>query len=156
MLFSVNAKNANIFKTFYSELAGNLLKKLPKPPLKFNSEKTKMFYKKLKPNIGKLELLCFAEDITNTSLRCLDVCKAPGMDEISYKFLKDGAEVLKKPICDIINLSINLFTFPDKCKFAKLIPSLKKGLKTDPKNYRPISLFPRLPKLIEKAIHTQT
>ena len=78
------------------------------------------------------------------------------MDEIPSKFLKDGAEVLTKPICDIINLSIKLFTFPDKCKFAKLIPLLKKGLKTDPKNYRTISLFRRLPKLIEKAIHTQT
>ena len=42
------------------------------------------------------------------------------------KLLKDGAEVLTKPICDIINLSIKLFTFPDKCKFAKLIPLLKK------------------------------
>ena len=32
-------KNANIFKTFYSELAGNLVKKLTQPSLKFNSEK---------------------------------------------------------------------------------------------------------------------
>ena len=58
-------KNANIFKTFYSELAVNLVKKLPKASLKFNSEKTKMFYKKLKPNIEKFELLCITEDITN-------------------------------------------------------------------------------------------
>ena len=43
----------------------NLVKKLPKPSLKFNSEKTKMFYKKLKPNIEKFELLCITEDITN-------------------------------------------------------------------------------------------
>ena len=27
-------------KNFYSELAGNLVKKLPKPPLKFNTDKT--------------------------------------------------------------------------------------------------------------------
>ena len=47
-------------------------------------------------------------------------------------------------------------TFPDKCKIAKLIPLFKKGLKTYPKNYRPISLLPLLSKLIEKAIHIQT
>ena len=109
-----------------------------------------MLYKKLKPNIERFELLCITGDITNKLLRCLDVSKAPGMDEISPKLLKDGAEVLTKPIFDIINLSIKLCTFPDKCKIAKLIPLFKKGLKTDPKNYRPISLLPLLSKLIEK------
>ena len=148
-------KNANIFKTFYSELAGNLFKKLPKSPLKFNSEKTNMFYRKLKPNIEKFELSCITEDITNKLLRCLDVSKAPGMDEISSKFLKDGAKVWTKPICDTINLLIKSSTFPDKCKIAKLIPLFKTGLKLDPKNCRPISLLPLLSKLIEKAIHTQ-
>ena len=79
MLFNLNKKNANIFKTFYSVLAANLVKKLPKPPLKFNSEKTKMFYKKPKPNIEKFELLCIMEDIADKyycialmSLRCLE------------------------------------------------------------------------------------
>ena len=65
MLFNLNQKNASVFKTFYSELAGNLFKKLPKSPLKFNSEKTNMFYRKLKPNTEKFELLCITEDITN-------------------------------------------------------------------------------------------
>ena len=32
-------KNANIFKTFYSELAGNIVKKLSKLSLKFNTDK---------------------------------------------------------------------------------------------------------------------
>ena len=78
------------------------------------------------------------------------------MDEISPRFLKDGTEVLAKPICDIIILSIKLSTFPDKCKIAKLTPLFKKGSKTDPKNYRPISLLLLISKLIEKAIHIQT
>ena len=38
-------KNANILKTFYSELAGNLVKMLLKPRLKFNTDKTMTFYK---------------------------------------------------------------------------------------------------------------
>ena len=115
-----------------------------------------MFYKKLKPNTEKFELLYITENITKKLLCCLDVSKAPGIDEIPSRFLKDGAEILAKPISDIINLSIKLSTFPDKCKIAKLIPLFKKGSKTDPKNYRPISLLPLLSKLIEKAIHIQT
>ena len=149
-------KNANVFKTFYSELAGNLVKMLPKPPLKFDTFKTMMFYKKLNPNLEKFELVCITEQTIKKLLCCLDVSKAPGMDEISPRFLEDGAEVLAKPICDIINLSIKLSTFPDKCKIAKLTPLFKKGSKTDPKNYRPISLLLLISKLIEKAIHIQT
>ena len=149
-------KNANIFKTFYSELAGTLVKKLPKSPLKLSTDKTMMFYKKLNPNLEKFELVCITEQTIKKLLCCLDVSKAPGMDEISPRFLEDGAEVLAKPICDIINLSIKLSTFPDKCKIAKLTPLFKKGSKTDPKNYRPISLLLLISKLIEKAIHIQT
>ena len=73
-------KNANIFKTFYSELAENLVKKLLKPPLKFNTDKTMMFCKKLKPNLEKFELICIAEEAIKKLLCCVDVSKAPGMD----------------------------------------------------------------------------
>ena len=49
----------------------------------------------------------------------------------------------------ICNLSI-------KCKIAKLKPLYKKGKKTNPKNYRPISLLPVISKILEKVIHDQT
>ena len=35
-------------------------------------------------------------------------------------------------------------------------PLFKRGSKTDPKNYRPISLLPLISKIIEKIIHDQT
>ena len=129
---------------------------LPKPPLKFNTNKTMMFYKKVSPNLEKFELVFIAEGTIKKLLSCLDVFKAPGMDEISPRFLRDGAEVLAKPICDIINLSIKLSTFTDKYKITKLTPLFKKGSKTDPKNYRPISLLPLISNLIEQTIHIQT
>ena len=78
------------------------------------------------------------------------------MDEISSKFLKGSAEILTKPVYDIMNLSIKLSTFLDKSKITKLILLFENGLTTDIKNYRPISLLLLLSKLIEKAIHTQT
>ena len=86
----------------------------------------------------------------------LDENKAAGLDNLSGKFLKDGATVLAKPISQICNLSIKYSIFPSNCKIAKLKPLFKKGSKTASKNYRPISLFPLVSKKIEKIIHDQT
>ena len=60
------------------------------------------------------------------------------------------------PVTQICNLSIKLSYFPHDCKLAKLKPLYKKGSKTDPKNYRPISLLPIVSKIIEEIIHDQT
>ena len=65
--------------------------------------KTMMLYKKLKSHLEKFELVCNTEETIKKLLCCLDVSQAPEMDEMSHRFLKDGAEVLAKPNCDIIN-----------------------------------------------------
>ena len=71
-------------------------------------------------------------------------------------FLKDESKVLTIPIAQICNLSIKPSTVPDECKLAKLKQLYKRGKKTDPKNYRPISLLLVILKLFEKVIHDQT
>ena len=68
--------------------------------------------------------------------------KATGIDNLAWRFLKDGSNILCTPIAKIFNLSIKLASFPDKCKVAKIKPLYEKGLKTDPKSFRPISLLP--------------
>ena len=57
------------------------------------------------------------------------------MNEVSAKFLRNGAEVLALPLRNIMNLSIKLLSFPEERKIAKLRPILKKGARTNPKNY---------------------
>ena len=47
-------------------------------------------------------------------------------------------------------------SFPSCCKTAKLKPLFKKDSKTDPQNYRPISLLPIISKVIERVVHNQT
>ena len=89
-------------------------------------------------------------------LKELETNKVTGIDNLSGRFLKDGSKVLATPIPQICNLSIKLSTVPDECKIAKLKPLYKKGKKTDPKNYRPISLLPVISKILEKVIHDQT
>ena len=89
-------------------------------------------------------------------LKNIEVNKAAGMDNISRRFLKDGADILAIPVTQICNLSIKLSHFPNNCKLAKLKHLYKKGSKMDPKNFRPISRLPIVPKIIEKIIHDQT
>ena len=101
------------------------------------------------------ELSNVSEEVIRKILLSLDTSKAAGMDQIPAKFLRDGAEILAFPLRNIINLSIKLSIFPEECKIAKSSPLLKKGARTDPKNYRPISLLLLISKIIEKSIHFQ-
>ena len=59
------------------------------------------------------------------------------------------------PITEISNLSIKFPHFQKDCKVAKLKPLYKKHIKTDLKNFPPISLLPIVSKIIEKVIHDQ-
>ena len=74
---------------------------------------------------------------------------------IHSKFLKDGANILAKPICALCNLSVSLGVFPNAYKVAKLKPVFKKEKKNNPYNCRPISLLPSISKIVERVIHDQ-
>ena len=89
-------------------------------------------------------------------MKGLNPSKAAGIDNLSGKFLKDGAHILARPISQLCNLSIKLDSFPRSCKIAKVKPLFKKDSKTDPQNCRPISLLPLSTKIIERIVHDQT
>ena len=46
-------------------------------------------------------------------------------------------------------------TVPDDMKSSKVIPLLKKGVRSDPGNYRPISILSVTSKILEKVVHEQ-
>ena len=86
----------------------------------------------------------------------MNIDKAAGINNLSGKFLKDGANILAEPISEICNLSIKYFIFPIDCQTAKLKPLYKKGSTTLRRNYRPFLLLPLISNIIEKVIHDQT
>ena len=140
------------FKYYYSKLAGNLFKKLPKPPNKFAFNPVFQHYKGIIQS-DSFNIAIASENTILTILKNAKVSKAAGLDNLSGRFLKDGAEVLAKFITDICNLSITSGKFPDSCKLIKLKPIYKKGSLTEASNCRFISLLPLISKVIEKVIH---
>ena len=82
----------------------------------------------------------------------LNVNKATGLDGIGPRILKLSAPIITKAVTHIINISIATNQYPDMLKHAKVTPILKKGSKSNPENYRPISILPTLSKVIEKHI----
>ena len=98
-----------------------------------------------------------SEETVLKLLQDLDENKAAGLDNLSGKFLKDGATALAKPISQICNLlSIKYSIFLSDFKIVTLKPLFKKGSKTDPKNYCRTSLLLLVSRIIEKANHDQT
>ena len=141
---------------FFSNLAQNLIEKLPTGPNKFDINSVREFYKPLNLKEDPFHFTKVSEKTISDFLKELKTNKATGIDNLSGRFLKDGSKALATPIAQICNLSIKLSRVSDECKIAKLKPLYKKGKKTDPKNYRPISLLPVISKILEKVIHDQT
>ena len=149
--------NANTFKEFFCNLASDLVAKLPPPSNDFGISSVRNYYQNmLDPLPNKFNFSNVTEDFVLKLLKDMNIDKAAGIDNLSGKFLKDGANILAKPISKICNLSIKYSVFPTDCQVAKLKPLYKKGSTTLPRNYRPISLLPLISKIIEKVIHDQT
>ena len=55
--------------------------------------------------------------------------------------------VIFSALSHIINVSLRLGCVPDEIKMARVIPLHKKKFKTDPGNYRPVSILTIVPKI---------
>ena len=88
-------------------------------------------------------------------LEQLDARKAMGPDGVSNWTLKECKEQLVEPIWDIIDSSLREGKVPKEWKRANIVPIYKGGKKTEPLNYRPVSLTSVVGKLCEIIIKEQ-
>ena len=85
-------------------------------------------------------------------LHGLKTHKAAGPDGITPQILKHLAKTLAPILCNIFRLSYDRGEIPDDWCEANVVPIYKKGDKSTPANYRPISLTCICCKLMEHVL----
>ena len=106
-----DTKNCSIFKSIISIPAQNLVSKLPPSPNTFTEFKVASYYDGIKFKDLNFEFSETSEKIFNI-LKGLNPSKVAVIDNLSGKFLKDGADILARPISQLCNLSIKLNSLP--------------------------------------------
>ena len=81
--------------------------------------------------------------------------KAPRIDKLPARVIKDSAPIIIPSITSIINTSLTTSTYPGDWKIAEVSPILKEGDFEEAGNNRPISLLPIVSKVCEKAALNQ-
>ena len=88
-------------------------------------------------------------------LKQLNTKKSPGHDGIPTRLLKEAAAELAPSLAVLYNLSFQTGDIPQDWKDATVSPIHKKGAKTSPTNYRPISLLSITSKIQEKIVYSR-
>ena len=90
--------------------------------------------------------------IVKEKLCDLNSSKATGPDELPPRVLKEAAAEISIPLSIIFKKSLSEGRLPPDWKVATIIPIFKKGNKSSPCNYRPVSLTSVVSKVFESII----
>ena len=107
-----------------------------------NSEPTTMFFEEFSENEIRMKVLKLESRRSSNDL-------------IPLRFFKLYPNTLFETLTNILNKSVKLGVMPDKLKTSNIVPIFKKGSRSDPTNYRPISLLSYIDKILEKAVYSR-
>ena len=148
MSYTSPSEICNVLNAHFVQVGPNLANSIPEANINFD--------KYITPSQHSFSLMETTNDIVYRLIQSMPLNKACGLDGISCRLLKEAAPVITTSLTYIINLSIRSGIFPDDWKIARVSPVFKEDIKSDPNNYRPISVLPIVSKLIERIVLTNS
>ena len=91
-------------------------------------------------------------DTVRAKLKALNPNKSPGPDKIYPRILKELSNELAEPLTYLFKKSPEEGKLPDDWKHAEVTAIFKKGEKSNPSNYRPVSLTSVVCKIMESFV----
>ena len=105
--------------------------------------------------VEKLDNFDISETEVDNLLKSIKTDKSPGPDLIHNRVLHETKDIIKVPLTNLFNKSLETGVIPDIWKTANVTPIYKKGCKSDPNNYQPVSLTSTVCKLLEKLVRNK-
>ena len=104
------------------------------------------------PTKSKCSGVNFRPSVVKKMIRTLKSNSAPGPDGITPRLLQELADEVAVPLSCIFTKSMTEGIVPGDWKTAHVTPIFKKGQKSSPTNYRPVSLTSVPGKIMEKVV----
>ena len=104
---------------------------------------------------SELNYLLITTDMVKNKLLKIKVNKSPGPDQIHPRVLHETTSSIIEPLTIIFNTSIQTKKLPSEWKEANVSAIYKKGNKSLPNNYRPVSLTAIICKILESIVRDQ-
>ena len=101
---------------------------------------------------SELNDLLITTDMVKKKLLKIKVNKSPGPDQIHPRVLHETTSSIIEPLTIIFNTSIQTKKLPSEWKEANVSAIYKKGNKSPPNNYRPVSLTAIICKILESIV----
>ncbi|CAF4942058.1 unnamed protein product [Pieris macdunnoughi] len=138
------------FNTYFSTIGLKLANEIP---TQFHINFTLALPQSLNSELSNFNP-CTTLEITNI-IKTLNTNCSSGIDGINTKTIKCVVDHISEYLSICFNKLLHNGEFPDSLKKARVAPIHKSGPKTEPGNYRPISILPTISKILEKIIYSR-
>ena len=139
-----------------ANVGGNTVKEITELVSKFDDElKNTAFTPRTYATSEQFTLYAVENKQVEATVNSMATHKAPGVEKIPVRVIKDCLPLILPSITSIINTSFATITFPEAGKLVEVTPIIKSGNQLVPNNNRPISLLSALSKVCARVAHNQ-